>query len=737
MRGTSAFRSLATCLIPSTACNGRTKIAALKLGVPLVAVLLLGGPVPVYAQNSAVHTKPVLHTSIMQPSSTPPDSSQASAPLPWRTMAQPNGTPVNTGTGIVYTCDATIATATCNYLNTTVAGYYNDTFTNMNANIYVLLGSTGLGESQYYFNYVSYSQYATAYGNIANKSAIQTAAHSALSTYDATPYGSDYIWIQPALAGALGISAEVQGGGVGSGLGPQGITPPADGLANCNLGSAGCYNAIVTVTNSPGITLYYDNLGGSEPSDAYDFYAVVEHETDEVLGTSSCISTQGSPLSDSCDSGAGAPAGTGTPSTVDLYRYSGAGTLVLDSSLSSTAGAYFSYNGGSTDGAVGTGATAKYYNTLDNGDDYADYVASSPNCATDQAIQDATGCPGADGGLTILNDGGSEVNILTAVGYGVPATTCTTSNPNPNPNPESFAAVDDFNGDCKSDILWRNTSTEQVYAWLMNGTTYSGSGSPGSPTSDWVIQGVGDFNGDGKADILWRNSTTGEVYIWLMNGTTFTSSGSLGSVSSDWSIAGVGDFNGDGKADILWWNSSTGQVYLWFMNGTTMSGGGSVSYISSGWTIAGIGDFNDDGKADILWRNSTTGQVYIWLMNGTSLTSSVNLGYVSSAWSIQGVGDFNGDGTSDILWQNSSTGQVYVWFITGGAMSGGGSVSYVSSGWVIQGVGDYDGSGRAGILWRNSSTEQVYIWLINGTTLTSSGSPGAPAAAWQISPLAP
>jgi hypothetical protein len=86
----------------------------------------------------------------------------------------------------------------------------------------------------------------------------------------------------------------------------------------------------------------------------------------------------------------------------------------------------------------------------------------------------------------------------------------------------------------------------------MNGTTYSSSGSPGSPTSDWVIQGVGDFNGDGNADILWRNSTTGEVYIWLMNGTTFTSSGSLGYVSSDWSIAGVGDFNGDGKADILW-----------------------------------------------------------------------------------------------------------------------------------------------------------------------------------------
>ena len=134
------------------------------------------------------------------------------------------------------------------------------------------------------------------------------------------------------------------------------------------------------------------------------------------------------------------------------------------------------------------------------------------------------------GNFASSSDNTHTLTVIQAIG------TCTTANPNPNPNPVSFAAVGDFNGDCKSDILWRNTGTEQVYEWLMNGTTFTGGGSPGTLTSDWVIQGVGDFNGDGKADILWRNSTTGEVDIWLMNGTTMTSSVSLGYVSSDWVI---------------------------------------------------------------------------------------------------------------------------------------------------------------------------------------------------------
>jgi hypothetical protein len=125
----------------------------------------------------------------------------------------------------------------------------------------------------------------------------------------------------------------------------------------------------------------------------------------------------------------------------------------------------------------------------------------------------------------------------------------------------------------------------------MNGSTILSQASPETvaPSSGWVIEGVGDFNDDGRSDILWQNSTSGQVYIWLMNGTSIQSQGSVETVapSTGWSIQGVGDFNDDGTADILWRNIS-GEVYIWLMSDAAIASQGDVETVapSSGWQIS-------------------------------------------------------------------------------------------------------------------------------------------------------
>ena len=82
--------------------------------------------------------------------------------------------------------------------------------------------------------------------------------------------------------------------------------------------------------------------------------------------------------------------------------------------------------------------------------------------------------------------------------------------------------VGDFDGDGKADIVWRNSSSGQNYLYPMDGTTIKATEGYLRTLSDlaWQIAAVGDYDGDGKSDLLWRNSSTGQNYLYPMDGTT-------------------------------------------------------------------------------------------------------------------------------------------------------------------------------------------------------------------------
>jgi len=280
----------------------------------------------------------------------------------------------------------------------------------------------------------------------------------------------------------------------------------------------------------------------------------------------------------------------------------------------------------------------------------------------------------------------------------------------------------DFDGDGKSDILWRHAARGEVWEWPMDGTA------PVSETlvrtvsdTDWEIRGLGDQTGDGKADILWRNKTTGQIYLWPMDGTTVLSETYVATVDLAYDIVGTGDYNGDGKSDMLWRHMTTGAVWIWLMNGTTPLSQVWVDTVDPAYAVVGSGDLNGDTKADIVWHHATAGEVWVWLMDGTTRLSQTWIGTVADVgYQIVGVADHTGDGKADILWHHATRGEVWIWPMNGTTVL---SQSYVDTvadtGYQIVGSGDYNGDTKADILWHHATRGEVWVWLMDGVTKVS------------------
>ncbi|MCL6697666.1 FG-GAP-like repeat-containing protein [Sphingomonas sp. NSE70-1] len=210
-------------------------------------------------------------------------------------------------------------------------------------------------------------------------------------------------------------------------------------------------------------------------------------------------------------------------------------------------------------------------------------------------------------------------------------------------------ARNDFNGDGRSDILWRNDNG-QMTNWLGEadgGFAYNDANAANVIATDWRIAGVGDFNGDGRDDILWRRDN-GQMTNWLGEadgGFAYNDANAANVIATDWHIAGVGDFNGDGRDDILW-RRDNGQMTNWLGEadgGFAYNDANAANVIATDWRIAGVGDFNGDGRDDILWRRDN-GQMTNWLGEadgGFAYNDANAANVIATDWHVQ---------PSEILW---------------------------------------------------------------------------------------
>ena len=305
---------------------------------------------------------------------------------------------------------------------------------------------------------------------------------------------------------------------------------------------------------------------------------------------------------------------------------------------------------------------------------------------------------------------------------------------------------DDFNGDGRSDILWRNVDG-QLSNWLgtaSGGFTQNNANAATVVPTAWFVAGTGDFNGDGRDDILWRN-VDGQLSNWLgtaNGGFTPNNANAAAVVPTAWQIVGTGDFNGDGRDDILWRNND-GTLSNWLgtaAGGFTPNDANAATFVPTAWHVAGTGDFNGDGRDDILWRNDN-GQLSNWLgqANGGFTPNNANAAAaVLGAWQVVGTGDFNGDGRDDILWRHTD-GTLSNWL---GNAAGGftpndaNAAVVVPTAWTVVAVGDYNGDGRDDILWRHTDgTLSNWLGTASGGFNPNDANAAAPVpTSWQVQP---
>lgn len=186
-------------------------------------------------------------------------------------------------------------------------------------------------------------------------------------------------------------------------------------------------------------------------------------------------------------------------------------------------------------------------------------------------------------------------------------------------NPTSIT-VADLNGDGKLDLVlanWEALPSEFTVSVLLG----NGDGTF-QASQDYLVgtnprsAAVGDFNGDGKPDIVSANWHDNTISLLLGNGDgTFQPQVVFPANTNPWWIV-AGDFNGDGKLDVLVTNNNNNEVSLLLGSGTgTFSSPVSFATGSSPVSVVAA-DFDHNGTLDAAIANYYGNSVSVLLNDG-------------------------------------------------------------------------------------------------------------------------
>jgi FG-GAP-like repeat len=83
----------------------------------------------------------------------------------------------------------------------------------------------------------------------------------------------------------------------------------------------------------------------------------------------------------------------------------------------------------------------------------------------------------------------------------------------------SLRGIGDFNGDNIKDVVWRNQTTNVTRFWSFNtsGIATQTADNAAIVGAGFQIEAIADFNGDGKSDIVWRDTVSDRSVVWNFN----------------------------------------------------------------------------------------------------------------------------------------------------------------------------------------------------------------------------